>query len=293
MVNKEDNTTGPIYPVRDFSKTNLPFVPIRVFSEGDGKGFGQIDLPEALRHGIICGIQAVHWVDGLPKQFIGSGVFVAPGVVISAWHVFVDFFPKNLNGAMKAEFQVYSLFGGPRTGKALIWPIESWSLASYKNEGSDVTVLTCSLFGEHPTQKVHHQAILSGRMPILGEIVTVIGLKELELRNWHEHTPLINFFMSRGKVIDLFPKGRGPGLPGPCFAIDTGATGGMSGAAVFDSQGAVIGILSTGVDSNGDNAYSIISSISPALKHDIDPSWIEEAKKGKRKLEEYDLVQIV
>lgn len=273
---------GPLYPNRNYIDTELKFVKMKLFHSGITEHFGRIALPDQMMSGAICGLQATIVPNAkknveFSQQLLGTAFFIAPGIAVSAWHVFEDFLPEPTNGVfenapMPAEFQLVSPLG---QGEALIWPVNSFSVGSTIGaigaDGSDLTSIGCHLAGEQPIQKVHSCLILTDRFPAIGEKLHIIGLKEPLKRGWSAPV-VLETYESVGRVIDVFPNGRGRMPPGPCFAISSGATGGMSGAPVFDNNGFVIGVLSTGTEDR-DNGYSIVSSITPVLNHRITQSW--------------------
>lgn len=274
--------SGPLYPIRDYVDTELKFIKVKLFYSGTTEKLGRIELPDQMMSGAICGLQTTFIPDAkkgveFSQQILGTAFFVAPGVAITAWHVLEDFLPDPTNGIwnntpMCAEFQLIS----PLTqGEALIWPIHSFSVGSTPESTdpnrSDLSSLGCHLAGKQPAQKVHSCLTVAERFPVIGERLHTIGLKEPSRRGWNTNIEL-ETYESVGRVINVFPNGRGRMPSGPCFALSSGATGGMSGSPVFDNNGLVVGILSTGTE-DGDNGYSIVSSIAPVLNHKITQSW--------------------
>lgn len=246
---------------------------------GSENSFNKLELPEQLMTGAICGLQATmvpnkkEGVD-FSEQLLATAFFIAPGVAVSAWHVLDSFLPKLANGRwdnapMPAEFQVLSFL---RNGEVSVWPAGSFSVGADGSNGSDLMAIGCHLSGTQPTMCIQHCLTVSPRLPAIGERLFMVGLKEPFSRKWNNTKIELEAFESAGTVVEVYASGRGRMPMGPCFALDSGVTGGMSGAPVFDDNGLVVGVLSTGTEDR-DNGYSIVSSISPVLDHIIIQSW--------------------
>ncbi|WP_142916619.1 trypsin-like peptidase domain-containing protein, partial [Klebsiella pneumoniae] len=54
--------------------------------------------------------------------------------------------------------------------------------------------------------------------------------------------------VSSGLVTAAFPQGRGERMPAPCIEVEMDTMGGMSGGPVVDSDGNVIGVVSSSFD---------------------------------------------
>jgi hypothetical protein len=78
--------------------------------------------------------------------------------------------------------------------------------------------------------------------------------------------------ISCGKVSDHFPEGHRQ-KPWPMIAIHAETPGGMSGGPAFDENGRLIGVLCVG-GGTGDEAYSLISLIEPALSVLFPSAWV-------------------
>lgn len=275
-------TNGPLHPKRNYFDTELRFVNVKLLHSGAGGEFKKLRLPEHLMQGAICGFQATmvpNRKNGIDysEQLLGTAFFIAPGIAVSAWHLLEGFLPKPtnsrwVNAPMPAEFQILSPL---QEGEVLVWPIQSFSNAANASGGSDVMAIGCHLSGQQPTHKIHHYLTVSPRLPAIGEKLHIIGFKEPSQRIWNRRMINLEMYESVGHVIDTYPNGRGRMPSGPCFALSTGATGGMSGAPVFDNDGVVVGILSTGIDAQT-GAYSIVSSIAPVFSHKITQSWCRD-----------------
>lgn len=74
-----------------------------------------------------------------------------------------------------------------------------------------------------------------------------------------------------GKVTKVYPNGRDSTmLPGPCFESSLSLLGGMSGGPVFNHEGNLCGINSTGMSlGEGDKPISMVSLLSPAMDMEL------------------------
>lgn len=275
-----ENKAGPLFPKRGFDETKLEFAKVKLRRSGTTPNFSKSPVSDDTMTGAICAIQVILVPNRLrgieySEQLIATAFFVAPGVAITAWHVFKDFLPPipasghYLNAPMPAEFQVISPL---LDQEVIVWPVGSFSVGTDTTGGSDLTAIGCHVSGNQPKQTIHHCLELSTRFPVIGEKLFTLGLKEHSKRRWRGGPVQLEVYESAGTVIDVYPKGRGQMPHGPCFAIDSGATGGMSGAPVFDQSGLVVGVLTSGTDDRK-NGYAIVSSVSPVLDHKTTQTW--------------------
>ncbi len=77
-------------------------------------------------------------------------------------------------------------------------------------------------------------------------------------------------------------------LPWPSLQIDCPSWGGMSGGPVFDSEGKLLGLLSSSLD----NGPSFVSLLWPALTCPFEGGWPPESFEGKRTLLNIDVCAI-
>jgi len=130
-------------------------------------------------------------------------------------------------------------------------------------------------------------AAITTRTLIKGEMVYVLGYSEL---NTPGRDPKIahkgTLYSSLGQIIDVFERGGGSGrVEGPVAVVDCETRGGMSGGPVFDSQGFLIGVLSSGMPAFQEvPAFSYVSAIWPALIAPIPGGWPQPLMTGTRSL---------
>lgn len=169
---------------------------------------------------------------------LGSGVMVGPGLLLTATHV-LDEFPRD-RGPVFLTFL-------PEGARAWL-PIES--SASTKASAfdtnrtvvSDISLVSCTLNSDALISRALTLAPMQVALPLIGERLWAIGFRHQDIWNSAAHvTPLI----SSGLVTEAYPDGRGERLASPCFEINMNTIGGMSGGAVVNSDGNLVGILSS------------------------------------------------
>ena len=233
---------------------------------------------------LTCGMYA--WVPGEthPCDQAGSGVLIAPGLVLTAKHV-VDGMatldarwdptgPKtqNLN---RPQFDI-RIYQAPRFGQDVLW----YTTDVWKSKDTDIALLRV-----RPESEMARWAMGSGALaqafvpwrlapPPVGERVELYGWpKPGVVNDGGPHTGPVQWVQQEGTVTDVFEPYRTHGhLDFPCFRIDRPVDGGFSGGPVF-YKGALVGITSISLDT-GDatdierDAY--VASLWPLLLFDVE-----------------------
>lgn len=215
----------------------LDFVPVKVAYESDApvsrlKTWGRLG-------GIVLALnfrgEGLHRIEG-------SAVIVAPGIALSASHVLRDYMPGFGDGSIKVL-----CVGDTEHGRSL------WSLARVRFvPNTDICILSLVLVDGLPSDRKLRQASITTRTPKRGERLFFVGYKaeEEDCANWSEGQQIrTNVLVTAGKVTQHFvPMRDRVLLPGPSIEVDCPTWGGMSGGPVFDEQGWLIGVLSSGLD---------------------------------------------
>jgi len=190
---------------------------------------------------------------------LGSGVMVAPGILLTATHVLDEF--RGENGG-----PVFSTFlpDGMR-----VWlPIDVVTISgpsafhAHRKISSDLSLVSCTLNSE---AHAHHPLMLAPMqiaLPLIGDRLWGMGFRQHQATN--EGT-LLTPFITSGLVAAAYPDGRGERMASPCFEVDMETFGGMSGGAVVNSDGLLVGIVS----SSFDGGPSYVTLIWEALRLDI------------------------
>jgi hypothetical protein len=211
-------------------------------------------MPVGSQLGILL---ALSFRDDLGHHTTGSAAMVGPGLAICAAHVLEDqgYLEKLSRGEATLVAQA------PLPGGMLLWTVLRVTLVP----DTDLAILSMSLSSSFPEDRRFTVAWLTTRMPSIGDVLTVTGFSAV--RRTEERSNAIRIDMVpgcvQGRVIDRYPDGRDRSmLPGPCLAVECEAKGGMSGGAVFDSRGYLVGLVSSSYE--GD-LTTFVSLVWPAL----------------------------
>lgn len=210
--------------------------------------------------------------DGETYTIEGSGVMVAPGLVLSATHVLRD----HADAIAARTLSVYCI-GVRSGGRADLWAVPR-SLR-YAEDHSDIMFLGVELNSEISDDWHVSCVPISTRMPEEGEPLTIIGYRFD--RQEAESLPIINgvravgrgdLYIAAGEVETIYYPQRDSVLaPFPAIEIKCGSLGSMSGGAVIDEAGALVGIISRGWHDDG--PPSTAAWIIHALMFDVTLPW--------------------
>lgn len=200
--------------------------------------------------------------------FLGSAVIVAPGIAIGAKHVFEEHVQQLILGNSSI-----CGFGLGENCRGDFWDVKHAMI----DQTHDVAIFSLISRSAVPTTRKFKLATTSTRLPGVGEPVMIAGFKPCEdsFEN-PDGLPIRysgNVVGSIGIVSEHYLNGRDSVmLPWPCFRVEVGSWGAMSGGPVFDTTGSVVGVLCSamGTDENG---YSCVSMLHPALGMPFSPIW--------------------
>lgn len=202
----------------------------------------------------------------------GSAVLIAPGIAVAAGHVIQE---HRSDGLFESDFAMYA-FGIAEQG------MTAWLVTEYVySEDGDIAVLTLAYSCEMPIKMTLAHYAVSARLPVIGERVTAVGFRPREGKRVIEagnHLPDLHgtFLLSSGPVLEVWEAGRDSVMaPRPCFAAELATVGAMSGGAVLDSTGHMIGIVTSSVD-DGAAPYTMATMVWDALTTKIEPVWPPE-----------------
>ncbi len=205
-------------------------------------GFGSLDSLYQMTDAIAA---VVCFDDGIVRS-VGSAVMIGPGLALTATHVLDEF--KSIG---KSPVLLTFLPGG----EARAWlpkhtinshrPSSVLSFSSTPEAVSDLSVLTCDLNSDAHSNHSLCLTPLRVRLPVPGDRLWAIGFRQGDISD--RATGMIPLAAS-GTVIDAYPQGRGKMLISSCVSVDMNTMGGMSGGPVFDSDGFVVGIVSSSFD---------------------------------------------
>ncbi len=173
---------------------------------------------------------------------LGSGVMVGPGLLVTATHV-LDEFPQEGAGPVFLTFL-------PDRARAWL-PIDHTTLSrpsefdERRKVFSEVSLVSCTLNSEAHTDFPLMLAPMQIALPLLGERLWAIGFRHQAIE---DNAAVITPLISSGLVTAAYPNGRGERMVSPCFEVNMDTVGGMSGGAVVNADGNVVGILSSSFD---------------------------------------------
>lgn len=224
-----------------------------VFSSDDGIG-SMRSLHEA-----GDSLVAVAYLDDESPSFLGSGVMVAPGLLLTATHVldelralekhpiFLTFLPTGARGWLAEESRNSMRESQFEKGEA---------------NPSDLALVSCTLNSDALADYPLNLGTLRVGLPLVGERLWAFGFRHGFVE---DRIASVSPMVSSGLVTAAFPQGRGERMPAPCIEVEMDTMGGMSGGPVVDSDGNVIGVVS----SSFDGGPSYVTLIWDALNYRI------------------------
>lgn len=170
---------------------------------------------------------------------LGSGAMVGPGLILTATHVLDDFvrdgrvplFMTFLPGAARAWL--------PKDFDALA---REHKYDAGRTVTSDIALVSCTLNSEAHPEHPLTLTPMEVSLPLLGDRLWAIGFRHHDPDSDEARlTPLL----SSGLVTAAYPFGRDERMPGACIEVAMDTLGGMSGGAVYNASGCLIGIVSS------------------------------------------------
>lgn len=202
----------------------------------------------------------------------GSGVMVAPGIVLTASHV-LDEFANRDTGPVFCTFLpdgVARAWLPFETNKAVRTPELIGIGLSERQVVSDLSLVSCVLMSEAHEQHALMMAQLKIELPLPGQRLWAIGFRLGHINtDGNGLTPLV----SSGLVTACFPHGRDRNLASPCVEVAMNTLGGMSGGPVFNEDGQVVGIVSSSLNDGAHDGPSYVTLAWDALRFGVRCPW--------------------
>jgi hypothetical protein len=192
----------------------------------------------------------------LPTKAIGSGVFIADRLVMTAKHVvegYWDTFNKSRvrmeqPGKKMADFEMFAIQAPGDSAETAQWAASKISICPYSDLALISVVPVDDLAKAQPPLGSLRMSILP---PTKGEKITAFGYASTSVvdENGQQMTFQLNPSISIGTVTEVFPEKRDScNLPFPSYEIQGHFIGGMSGGPIFNETGELCGLICSGLD---------------------------------------------
>jgi hypothetical protein len=210
---------------------------------------------------------AFGYMDDAGLYAVGSGVMIAPGILLTATHVIQE--TKNTAGMAFSFLERGGMrIWGPREASFRTGRIDD-PLGGSRRRVSDVALVACELMSaqveEFPVRLAHIELVL----PRLGERLWAVGCRE----TLRDPEPGVTMLCASGLVTARFPDGRGDHLPNSCVEVSVNTVGGMSGGPVFNVAGHLVGIVSSSYEAEDGKGPTYVSLIWPAFQSIVTAPW--------------------
>lgn len=199
-------------------------------------------------------------------EVLGTGVMVAPGLALTATHVLRDDIPALVDG------EVGALCIGVRSEAIDLWKIRSVSVT----RDDDLAYLSLELASRITDAWRFTSIAITTRCPRGGERLTIVGFRFPEIREASEGRLLVHgdLLAASGTVTAVYPTSRDPVLmPYPTIEIACGSLGGMSGGAVLDASGSLVGVISRGFEFEDGAGPTSAAWVIGAFARQLDIPW--------------------
>lgn len=197
----------------------------------------------------------------------GTAVMVAPGLAVTAAHVVRELAPALARG------ELASLCVGIRQGDACdLWRLQSVTML--EEADSDIAWLSLELCSEITDDWHFSTVAMTTRTPMVGEHLTIAGFRfEEGLTAGERDASPGRLIAASGEVVAVHNGRDRLLLPFPAIEIACGSHGAMSGGAVLDADGLLLGVISRGWDTDDNAGPTYAAWIPAALGMKVDVPW--------------------
>lgn len=202
---------------------------------------------------------------GEPPIAIGTAVGIAPGLAVTATHVVEGDLAKLLDGDASI------LCAAPRDSG-----LELWSVRKVMGTDTDDTAyLGLELASEVSDGWKMRTLPVTTRTPRIGERLHVAGFRLAASQAQDGHLTLEgDLYMAVGEVSAVHHPMRDRHLmPYPAIEIACGSLGAMSGGAVLDESGHLMGVISRGVTTDDGRGPTFASWVVGVLNRTVELPW--------------------
>lgn len=210
---------------------------------------------------------AVGFQYGTSYRIEGSAVMIGMGLALTAAHIFDDHWDAIQNG------EAIVIAGAVRTGGAL----DAWHCYAITKDDGDLAVMSLKLVSALPPQNMFTTLPLTTRTPVPGEPITIAGFRFQDDPVVFETGAPITIdgllYVSHGAAGELAYPRHSTLRPFSTLDVLAGSLGGMSGGAILDASGALLGVLSRGFDDIDTGPMSFAAWWPPALSFRPQLTW--------------------
>lgn len=201
--------------------------------------------------------------DGLTA--IGTVVAIAPGLAVGATHTL----SRDLDSLVAGESSAFCV--GPTERGLELWRVRHLSVT----DSDDILYLSLqAAFGVPDGWRLRTLPVTS-RAPISGERLTVVGFR-MPTASEDEQSIRVegNLLAASGQVTAVYHPIRDSVLmPFPTIEIQCGALGGMSGGAVLDASGHLVGVVSRSLGTDDGEGPTFAAWIVGCLNREVRLPW--------------------
>jgi len=192
----------------------------------------------------------------LPTKAIGSGVFVADRLIMTARHVVQGYWDSYNNSRVKmdqpgkkmAPFEMFAVQAPGNSAEPALWAASKVAVCPYSDLALVSVVPVDDLAKAQPPLGSLRMNILP---PTKGEKTTAFGYASTSVlaETGQQVKFQLNPSTSMGTVTQVFPEKRDDSLLSfPSYEVEARYIGGMSGGPIFNEAGELCGLICSGYD---------------------------------------------
>lgn len=198
-------------------------------------------------------------------RVMGTAVMIAPGLAITATHVF----DESISDIQCGAASIFCV--GPTSTEVEFWRVIEISYAP----NNDIAYLSIQLASPIPASGRFRSIALTTRAPKPGETIHVIGFQFPKVAIDKQLVSMTgNLYAASGEAGNVyFPMRDSVLMPFPTIEIMCGSVGGMSGGAVLDEQGHLLGVTSRGFETDDLSGPSYAAWVVGGLDRKLKIPW--------------------